>query len=46
MENSDGDVSSVPIVRDVGSILARRGDTWDAPYDYRIGFVFLNCASI
>jgi len=43
VEKSDGNVSSVPIVRDVGLILARRVDTWVAPYDERVGFVVLNC---
>ena len=32
VENSEGDVSSVPIVRDAGLNLARRADTWNSPY--------------
>ncbi|MAX35900.1 MAG: hypothetical protein CME33_04955 [Gimesia sp.] len=33
VDNSDGEVLSVPIVRDIGLILARRADTWDGPYE-------------
>ena len=43
VELSDGSVSSVSIVRDAGLRLARRVDTWVAPYDERVGFVVLNC---
>jgi len=34
---------SVPFVRDIGLILARRADTWVRPYFDRVGFVVLNC---
>jgi len=44
IENSDGDVSSVPIVGETGLILARRVDTWVGPYDEQVGFVVLDCA--
>ena len=38
---SDWDDSSVPIVGDSGLILARRVDTWVAPYSEGGGIVFL-----
>ena len=44
VEHSDWDVSSVPIVRDSGLILARRVDTWGDPYDEQVGCVVLDCA--
>ncbi|WP_417391183.1 hypothetical protein [Gimesia sp.] len=44
VENSDGEVLSVPLGRDTGLIIARRVDTWVDPYDEQVGFVVLNCA--
>jgi len=40
VEKSEGDVSSVAIVRDARLILARRVDTWVDPYDERWALLF------
>ncbi len=45
VDNSDGEVLSVPIVLDIRLILARRADTWDGPYEEQVGFVVLICVS-